>query len=29
MGLATLLGVPQGYFIPYRYAAAAEDAISS
>ena len=29
MGLATLLGVPQGYFIPYRYAAAAENAISS
>ena len=29
MGLATLLGVPQGYFIPYRYAAAAETTVSS
>ena len=29
MGLATLFGVPQGYFIPYRYAAAAEKTVSS
>ena len=29
MGLATLLGVPQGYFIPYRYAAAAEASVAS
>ena len=29
MGLATLFGVPQGYFIPYRYAAATENAVSS
>ena len=29
MGLATLLGVPQGYFIPYRYAAAADKAVAA
>ncbi len=29
MGLATLFGAPQGYFIPYRYAAATENSVSS